>query len=130
LLVDDTPYNLFALQCFLHLLKISADEAVNGEEAVNKILEKNKKDSGESYKLILMDINMPIMDGIQASNIVKEKIATGVIDFVPLIALSGENKTEEEKRAFCKNTGFSEYMTKPITRDEFIKLLIRYNIIF
>jgi CheY-like chemotaxis protein len=130
LLVDDNPYNLFVLQSYLHPLKVLTGEALNGEEAVNKLLQKNKEDSSESYKLVLMDINMPVMDGIQASNIVKENIASGVIEFVPLIALSGESKTEDEKRAFCKDTGFSEFMTKPILKDEFIKLLVRYNIIF
>ena len=43
------------------------DTAVNGQEAIDKALKKNKK-NGSTYKLIIMDLNMPVMDGRQATS--------------------------------------------------------------
>lgn len=128
--MDDNAYNLFALQSYLHPLKVQADEALNGEEAVNKLVKRNQKGSCRSYKLVLMDISMPVMDGVQAAGAVRLKIQSGEIEPVPLVALSGETMTEEEKKAFCRRTGFDEFIAKPITKDDFIKLLVKYKIIF
>eukprot|EP00826_Nyctotherus_ovalis_P033847 TRINITY_DN2760_c0_g2_i2.p1 TRINITY_DN2760_c0_g2~~TRINITY_DN2760_c0_g2_i2.p1 ORF type:complete len:179 (+),score=40.01 TRINITY_DN2760_c0_g2_i2:48-539(+) len=138
LLVDDNYSNLFVLQSYLRPLKISADEvrflvitqALNGRDAVDRILEKSKKGSSDAYKLVLMDINMPVMGGIEAAGILREKMRDEAIEEIPLVALSAETKTEEEKSEFCKSTGFSEFVTKPITKDDFTKLLMRNNVVF
>ena len=65
LIVDDSPYNLFVLEEMLQTYKKvkRIDQALNGEDAIKKILE--RKEEGKLYDLILLDMNMPIMDGVE-----------------------------------------------------------------
>ena len=82
LVVDDNIFNIITLQTILeYSLKIQSDKALNGKEAVEKVLkraEEEKKDpchchrGRQNYKLIFMDCNMPIMDGFQATLKIRE----------------------------------------------------------
>ena len=70
-MVDDNVFNLMTLQCILtEGLKVSADKALNGLEAVNKFKEREKQAPclctnrrPTQYRLVFMDCNMPVMDG-------------------------------------------------------------------
>jgi CheY-like chemotaxis protein len=72
LLVDDTVFNLMILQNILLINhKIKTDQAISGEEAIKKC-EERIKNNQEAYKFIIMDINMPGMDGVVATNKIRE----------------------------------------------------------
>ena len=65
LIVDDTPFNIMGLKMLLTNLQINnIDQAFNGQEALELIKNKNEN---EGYDIIFMDVNMPIMDGIEAT---------------------------------------------------------------
>ena len=72
LIVDDTVFNIKILQMiFQSKYKITADQAVSGEEALMKCKQRMQRNQ-ESYRLIVMDINMPGMDGVMTTTKIRE----------------------------------------------------------
>ena len=101
LIADDVEANR---EFFAHVLRRSQAECVfaeNGQEAVELMRR-------ESCDLILMDIQMPVMDGYTATQTLR---SSGVK--IPVIAITA-NGTEEDKQR-CREAGFTEYVTKPIS---------------
>jgi len=99
LIVDDEEFNLHLLRNILTKWKITFDEAVNGQEA----LDLAKK---TLYQLILMDIRMPVLNGTEATKKLKESGNKAKI-----IALSA-NTNKQEMNSYLK-TGFDNYLVKP-----------------
>lgn len=114
LIVEDEPRNRKLIRDLLQLKGYATLEATNGKQGV-KIAREKKPD------LILMDIQMPIMDGLEATRILKTDVETKGI---PIIALTSyAMKGDEEK--ICE-AGCNEYMTKPIDTREFLKKVAEY----
>lgn len=112
LLVDDNQMNRFIARETLKPLQVDIDEAHNGKKAC-EMVEKMP------YDLILMDIQMPEMDGIEAIQIMREM---GVS--TPIIALTANSFKEDiEKYAAA---GFTDYITKPYDEVELIKTISVY----
>lgn len=105
LLADDNDLNREIAIDLLIEKKMIVDEAVNGQEVLN-LLETNGIDS---YDLILMDIQMPIMDGYEATKQIRANYPNSKI---PIIALSAN--AFEEDRTLSLNTGMNEHLSKPI----------------
>jgi PAS domain S-box-containing protein len=82
----------------------------NGQEAVDKF-------QPGDFDLILMDIQMPVMDGITATRLLKEKYP----DIIPIVGLSA-NAFEGDKEKYM-SMGLDEYLTKPIRKDDFVLLI-------
>lgn len=102
LLVEDNTFNQMLA---VELLKIIIEHpditiAENGAEAVDKAL-------SEPYNLILMDIKMPVLDGLSATRAIRQKNLT-----VPIIALTANAQPEEEQK--CIDVGMNDYISKPI----------------
>ena len=112
LLVEDNLLNQEIVIGLLENSTINIDIASNGKEAI-EMCTKN------SYKLILMDLQMPIMGGLEASKIIRETDAD-----IPIIALSA-NIMKENIEA-TKRVGINEYLSKPIEVEKFYELLIKY----
>jgi two-component system, sensor histidine kinase len=106
LLVDDAQEIRFLVTRFLETSGAEVDIAVNGEEAVAKAL------SG-SHDLVLMDIQMPILDGYHATATLRSKGYK-----TPIIALTAHALKDERER--CLKMGFSDFLTKPIKRLELL----------
>lgn len=102
---------------------------MNGKEAINKVMAKLEDKNCNSYKMIIMDINMPIMGGVEASKILKEKMRNKEIPETIIVAASADFVKDDEKKAFYEETGFSDYIPKPTTKNKFIELLSKYKII-
>lgn len=115
LVVEDNPLNLELVLEILKSQEFTADGAKNGEEAINK----TEKDV---YDLILMDIELPGMDGIEAARIIKGKPA---YKNVPVIAITSYAMKGDKERFIAD--GFDEYISKPIDITEFIKRLEKYR---
>ncbi len=126
LIVDDNEYNLFVLQNYLKSLRLVADEALNGLEAINKVMQKAKNPCCRGYKLVVMDLNMPLMGGVEATQVIKEKARNGEIPETTVVALSAETLNPEEEDACCNEAGFAAYASKPMTKEEFFGLLRRF----
>ncbi len=106
LIVDDTPENIFSLKTLLELHSFPTDSASSGEEALKKVLKR-------SYALIILDVQMPAMDGFEVAEILSGNSSTKDI---PIIFLSAINV---EKKYITKGylSGGIDYVTKPIDPD-------------
>jgi len=120
LIVDDNPFNILAASVVLEKMKCQIDKAFHGEECIN-ILRKNSQQE-KYYDLILMDIQMPVMDGPQASKIIKEKIEAGELKYVPVIALTAKKSTEEEKE-YYEHCGILAILEKPLNGELLMKTI-------
>ncbi len=129
LIVDDSECNLFVLQSYLRGSNIIADEAQNGQEALNKIIERSMSDCCTAYKLVIMDINMPVLGGIEATKIVNSKIRTGELPATTIVALSAGQLRADEEELYFNVAGFASYIPKPTSREDFMQLLLKYKII-
>lgn len=106
LIVDDSPDNQTIISLFLNAVGAKVGVANNGLEAVQKMRTK-------TYDVVLMDIQMPLMDGYQALKIANENGYRG-----PILALTAHAMKEEKDR--CLAAGFTDYMSKPINRKALI----------
>jgi PAS domain S-box-containing protein len=101
LVAEDMPMNMILVKVILKQLLPSAKvfEAKNGEEAIKLVM-------NEKVDLILMDVQMPGLDGIEATKIIRETLS------IPIIALTaGALQSEKEK---CLESGMNDFLTKPI----------------
>jgi PAS domain S-box-containing protein len=109
LLVEDSLDNQIVVQRFLKMAGCEADLANHGREALEKIQMKN-------YDVVLMDIQMPVMDGFEA---IAEIRRLGYQ--LPVIALTAH--ALKEQRQQCLDKGFTNHITKPVNRDALITML-------
>ena len=106
LIVDDKPENIFSLKTILELHSFPTDTALSGEEALKKILR-------QSYALIILDVQMPGMDGFEVAEAIG---GYSKARDIPIIFLSAANT---DKKFITKGytSGGSDYITKPIDPD-------------
>jgi len=109
LVVDDGIENRELVKLLLEEAGLTVDEAENGQVGVEKA-------SSSHYDVILMDVNMPIMDGMTATGILRKK----GLD-IPIIALTANAMKGYE--AECLKAGYSGYLSKPIDIDQFLELM-------
>ncbi len=116
LLVDDRPENLFSLRSLLQLHSYEVDTAASGEEALKKILR-------NEYALIILDVQMPEMDGYEVAEAVSSLNKTKDI---PIIFLSAVNI---DKKFIAKgyNSGGVDYITKPFDPDVLLLKVRTFN---
>ena len=112
LLAEDNDVNQLLMEEYLKDYSIDLDIVSNGQEALDAL-----KDT--SYSLIFMDINMPVMSGMDAISIIKEK---GIL--IPVIALTANAVSGDQERFL--EYGFDGYLAKPIVLKELEKVLITY----
>ena len=111
LLVDDDPRNIFVLASTLEEYGAEILEAENGAVALEKLKE-------TSVDLVLMDIMMPVMDGYETIQEIRENEA---LRNIPIIAVTA--KTMKEDRDKCIEAGANDYISKPIDYDGLIRLI-------
>lgn len=102
LIVDDLPSNRLVLSRMLKILKIASDEAENGLDALKKI-------SQRKYKMIWMDIKMPIMNGIQSTKHMRKDLNYDG----PIYAITAY--TDTTTRNNCVTAGINKIISKPIS---------------
>jgi signal transduction histidine kinase len=106
LIVDDKPENILSLRKILELHDFEVDTALSGEEALKKILRNN-------YALIILDVQMPSMDGFEVAEAIS---GYSKARDVPILFLSAVNK---DKKFIAKGyaSGGLDYITKPVDPD-------------
>jgi len=112
LLVDDDMRNSYALSKSLFEVGVDVEMATNGQEAVD-ILEIDN-----TFELVLMDTMMPVMDGNEATKLIRKMPK---YQNIPIIALTA--KTMPEDREKCLKSGASEYVTKPVDFDDLMSIM-------
>ena len=122
LIVDDQYINRFILNEFWQELNISCIEAEDGKIAVNTIINQKKKFCCEGISLILMDLNMPRMDGIQATKEIVNYQKQGIVNKeVQIVAVTAFASQEEKAKWF--QWGMSKFIRKPVTLSNLIDLV-------
>lgn len=114
LVVDDNKVNLMMMEVILKNLGYKVDFANNGKEAVDQVMTK-------SYHLVFMDLQMPEMDGIEATKEIKKQLN----DLAPAIVALTANAFPEDKQA-CLDAGMIDFLPKPVTMDTIKGLIIKY----
>ena len=114
LLVEDNNINQLVTGEMLTNLGLTFDIAEDGKQAVQKV------ENAPQYDLILMDVQMPVMDGYEATTQLREKGFTGV----PIIGLSANAMKEDKQSAI--DAGMNDYLTKPIKQKSLIGMLKQY----
>ena len=105
LIVDDDIKNIFVLDAALKEFEANTFTAFNGQEALDFLTNK----SNEKIDLVLMDIMMPVMDGYEAMEKIREDES---IKHIPIIAVTA--KAMKEDREKCISLGADDYLSKPI----------------
>ncbi|MGC1332337.1 response regulator, partial [Pseudomonas sp.] len=111
LLVEDNPVNQLVAKGMLSKLGCEVTVAAHGGEALAALEDKE-------YDLVLMDCNMPVMDGYEASRRIRQ---SGRWPQLPIVALTANAMPEERER--CRAAGMSDYLAKPFRREELITLI-------
>jgi signal transduction histidine kinase/CheY-like chemotaxis protein len=111
LIVDDDATNRLVIKSYLKSLHISVDEADNGLSAVHKVNARIRNTMWPSYKLILMDINMPIMDGTEATSMLMKIFAEHPTARAPVIALTAAHIQSQTHMQDLLAVGFVDICT-------------------
>ena len=109
LVTDDTPANRQLVGLVLRKAGLEVDEAENGAQAIEKVAENN-------YDLLLMDMQMPVMDGFTATRKLREAGIT-----LPIFALTANVMQADRDR--CEQAGCTGFLTKPIDIDKLLQSL-------
>lgn len=112
LVVEDNPFNILVAQSLLERSGAIVDVANNGEEALEKI-------QPGKYRLVLMDLNMPVMDGFEATRRLRARGVT-----LPVIALTASLPAEVEKDV--NSAGLTDIVVKPFNPDELFRVLLKH----
>ena len=117
LIVEDVAINRMVLrQHFQEWPMVTVDEATNGEEALQKVTEND-------YDVILMDVRMPVMDGYQATQKIRE-LKNSSNSQIPIIALTADtSETLQHQQA----NYFADVITKPFRPQELFKKILQYT---
>uniref|UniRef100_UPI000E50D3F5 ATP-binding protein n=1 Tax=Oceanicella sp. SM1341 TaxID=1548889 RepID=UPI000E50D3F5 len=117
LLVEDDAVNRMYAETLLSEMQCEVVEAVNGAESLERAAE-------APFDLILMDCQMPVMDGFTAARELSARMESGALPRVPIVALTA-NAMKGDREA-CLAAGMQDYATKPIRRQAMQALLARW----
>lgn len=111
LLVEDSEDNRLLISRMLTIAGAVVEQAVNGEEGVKMALSSH-------YDVVLMDVQMPVMDGNEATACLRKNLYRG-----PILALTASAMKGEKERSL--EIGFTDYLTKPVDRRQLISIVAK-----
>ena len=117
LAVDDDAFNLLSLETILNSLNIKCTTVFDGKEAIKKLLEMTEciDLKCQGYKIIFMDYQMPIMDGVESTKKIIELIKLNQINNVPIIGCTAFVSKDQVYN--CLNAGMKEILFKPMSKN-------------
>jgi len=110
LAVEDNELNRMVLQVILKKCEVIVSIAHNGQEAIDLIQE-------QEFDLVLMDVQMPIVDGLEATKYIREELKLTT----PIIGLSANAMREEVE--ICKQAGMNDYLVKPYSERALVEVM-------
>lgn len=113
LVVEDSDIFATVLGALLEEAGLVVDQAEHGEQALMRIAD-------EAYAAVLMDVEMPVMDGLEATRRLR---ALPGNRRVPVVAMTASNREQDRKR--CHDAGMNAFITKPAEPDELYAVLLR-----
>ncbi|HMK19122.1 MAG TPA: ATP-binding protein [Chitinophagaceae bacterium] len=108
LVVEDITLNQLLMKTLLDDFGFEHDIAANGKIAIEKLSQKSADGTIKSYDIILMDLQMPEMNGFEATEFIRKKMNSKI----PIIALTADVTTVD--LAKCKAVGMNDYIAKPV----------------
>lgn len=114
LMADDVEINLEVTQLLLHGVGLQVDSARNGREAVDKA-------RITDYNLILMDVQMPEMNGLDATRAIRQLAGRSA---TPILAITA-NTFDDDQRA-CLESGMNDFIAKPVDPNQLYRMLIKW----
>lgn len=114
LVVDDMPANLHSMKKLLERLEVNVVVADSGNKALTLLLE-------DSFRLILLDVNMPIMNGYETAELIFQ---LDELEHMPIIFVTAHDK--DHQHAFRENTGRIDYIFKPIDTEILINKIKKH----
>jgi signal transduction histidine kinase/CheY-like chemotaxis protein len=112
LVVEDMPLNQLLMKTLLDEFEFESDIAENGKIAIGKL-------ESDSYDIILMDLQMPEMNGFEATDYIRDKMKSQI----PIIALTADVTTVD--LAKCKAVGMNDYIAKPVDERILYKKIVK-----
>ena len=117
LLAEDNDINRMLAVTLLNRNGFNVDETENGQETLNAL---EKRD----YDLVLMDVQMPVLDGFRTTELIREKEAkTG--KHIPIIAMTAHAMKGDKER--CLQAGMDDYVPKPMDQDELLEKILYWT---
>lgn len=114
LAVEDNELNRMVLQVILKKCEVIVSIAQNGQEAIDMIQEKE-------FDIVLMDVQMPIVDGLEATKYIREELKLNT----PIIGLSANAMPEEVE--VCKQAGMNDYLVKPYSERALVEIMRKWT---
>ncbi|MCY7409308.1 MAG: response regulator, partial [Chitinophagales bacterium] len=108
LVVEDVKLNQLLMRTILEDFKFECDIADNGKIAIEKLSQRDSSGATISYDIILMDLQMPEMNGFEATEHIRSKMNLQI----PIIALTADVTTVDLEK--CKAVGMNDYISKPL----------------
>ena len=118
LLAEDNPINQKVAMRVLKHLDYQADMVGNGKEVIEAIANK-------SYDLILMDIQMPEMDGLETTQYIRNQEIGSQLTPIVIVAITANASHDDQ--SICREAGMNDYISKPIQIPELRNILQRYE---
>lgn len=117
LVAEDNPINQQVAIGMLKRFDIHADAVASGEEAIYGL-------ETLPYDLVLMDVQMPLLDGLEATRRIRSGTSQVLNPGVPIVAMTAN--AMEGDRALCLQVGMNDYIAKPVTQAELVRVLARF----
>jgi len=122
MVVDDNPFNLMVACHIMEERGFRVKTALNGQEAINRARE--HQETGEIFTVILMDCQMPVMDGYEATRVLRYMMKAEEIHECPIVALTANNRDDEHDK-LCEEVGMNGHVAKPLQVEELETVLKR-----
>lgn len=122
LAVEDNPLNMEIMKCLLEDMKCVVDCAGNGKEAVEKFAGSQEG----FYELILMDVQMPVMNGLEAAHRIR-MLERSDSSSVPIIAVSANAFEEDVRRSLA--SGMNAHLSKPIEAKKLAEVMKEFLVV-
>lgn len=116
LLAEDNPVNRKLMNVMLNKAGCRVETAVNGREAVDKFM-----GMSHAFDMILMDLQMPDMDGVEAARVIRGK----GFQNIPIVAITAS--TAEEDRRSSSEAGINDYLVKPVAMKRMVDVIEKWS---
>jgi PAS domain S-box-containing protein len=119
LVVEDNQMNQFLMKKLLQKWNAEALFAENGVEAIQFL-------SHEKVDLVIMDLQMPLMNGFEATAVIRDEKSKVLDHKVPILALTANALSETKAKAL--SSGFDEYITKPFEQEALFEVMVKHPV--
>ncbi|MGD9601568.1 MAG: response regulator [Gammaproteobacteria bacterium] len=124
LVAEDNAVNQELMRSMLEGLGCRIEIATNGREAVEALTDLELDSRHDPFKLVLMDCQMPELDGFAATRVIREGELREGLPRLPIIAITANALNGDRER--CLDAGMDDYLTKPFTRAQLVEVLQRW----